>query len=244
MSLPAEAAAAADATGGGATAAFKVYARLIMECEEEGIVPLRARIADSLGLSLPSVTGTAKRMREAGLIDFGAQRGVELRPAGRRLAIEMLRKHRVAECFLAQTLGLDWAVAHAEADKWDRAMSDAAELRLRALLGDPAVSPYGNPIPRVGETEWPLPAMREATSLLHAALAGSLTRHCRVLWLSEQLQGNAHVLTQLRRQGLLPGSTLSFELHGSSVLIDEPQRQRTIELPHGVAAGLFVDVIH
>src|SRR5579883_2705762 len=124
-----------------------MYLRTIFELEEEGIVPLRARIAERLGQSGPTVSQTVARMERDGLLTVEGDRHLELSVEGRALATRVMRKHRLAECLLVEVIGLPWEQVHAEACRWEHVMSEAVERRVLELLRHPTESPYGNPIP-------------------------------------------------------------------------------------------------
>jgi DtxR family Mn-dependent transcriptional regulator len=125
----------------------EMYLRTIYELEEEGVVPLRARIAERLGQSGPTVSQTVARMERDGLVVVAGDRHLELTESGRSRAVSVMRKHRLAERLLADVIGLEWEFVHAEACRWEHVMSDAVERKLVALLDNPTISPYGNPIP-------------------------------------------------------------------------------------------------
>jgi DtxR family Mn-dependent transcriptional regulator len=108
----------------------EMYLRTIFELEEEGVVPLRARIAERLGQSGPTVSQTVARMERDGLLTVEGDRHLELSPLGRTLATRVMRKHRLAECLLVQVIGLDWEMVHEEACRWEHVMSEAVERRL------------------------------------------------------------------------------------------------------------------
>src|SRR5690348_11698011 len=130
----------------------EMYLRTIYELEEEGVVPLRARIAERLGQSGPTVSQTVARMERDGLVRVTqSDRHLELTEEGRALAVRVMRKHRLAECLLVDVIGLDWALVHEEACRWEHVMSETVERRLLELLGHPTESPYGNPIPGLDE---------------------------------------------------------------------------------------------
>ena len=125
----------------------EMYLRTIFELEEEGIVPLRARIAERLHQSGPTVSQTVARMERDGLLTVEGDRHLQLSDEGRELATAVMRKHRLAECLLVDVIGLDYADVHEEACRWEHVMSEAVERKLLTLLGNPSVSPFGNPIP-------------------------------------------------------------------------------------------------
>lgn len=129
----------------------EMYLRTIYELEEEGVVPLRARIAERLAQSGPTVSQTVARMERDGLVVVAGDRHLELTDEGRGRAVAVMRKHRLAERLLADVIGLEWELVHAEACRWEHVMSEAVERKLVALLDNPTISPYGNPIPGLDE---------------------------------------------------------------------------------------------
>src|SRR2546425_3295818 len=104
-----------------------MYLRTIFELVEEGIVPLRARIAERLGQSGPTVSQTVARMERDGLLTVQGDRHLELTDEGRNLATRVMRKHRLAECLLVDVIGLPWEQVHAEACRWEHVMSEQVE---------------------------------------------------------------------------------------------------------------------
>jgi DtxR family transcriptional regulator, Mn-dependent transcriptional regulator len=129
----------------------EMYLRTVLELEEEGLVPLRARIAGRLGHTVPTASQTVARMQRDGLLTVTVDRRIHLTPAGRSAATRVMRKHRLAECLLVDLIGLDWQLAHEEACRWEHVMSDAVERRVLNILGYPTQSPYGSPIPGLAE---------------------------------------------------------------------------------------------
>ena len=136
----------------------EMYLRTIYELVEEGIVPLRARIAERLHQSGPTVSQTVARMERDGLLTVEGDRHLELTEEGSRLATRVMRKHRLAERLLIDVIGLDWELVHEEACRWEHVMSETVERRLLEILDHPTESPYGNPIPgldELGQTDVP-----------------------------------------------------------------------------------------
>ena len=105
----------------------EMYLRTILELEEEGFVPMRARIADRLGHSGPTVSQTVARMERDGLVHVGEDRTLALTEDGRQTAIHVMRKHRIAERLLADVIGLEWELVHEEACRWEHVMSEQVE---------------------------------------------------------------------------------------------------------------------
>src|SRR3954449_13033149 len=133
----------------------EMYLRTIYELEEEGVVPLRARIAERLNQSGPTVSQTVARMERDGLLRVADDRHLELTDQGRHEATGVMRKHRLAERLLADVIGLDWEDLHIEACRWEHVMSDKVERRILALLDKPLVCPHGNPIPGLDQLGLP-----------------------------------------------------------------------------------------
>ncbi|MBB3116538.1 metal-dependent transcriptional regulator [Corynebacterium bovis] len=125
----------------------EMYLRTIYELEEEGIPPLRARIAERLEQSGPTVSQTVARMERDGLLHIAPDRSLKLTPEGRERATAIMRKHRLAERLLTDVLGLPWESVHDEACRWEHVMGEEVERRLVAVLDEYTTSPFGNPIP-------------------------------------------------------------------------------------------------
>ena len=112
----------------------EMYLRTIYELVEEDIVPLRARIAERLHQSGPTVSQTVARMERDGLLTVEGDRHLELTDEGQLLATRVMRKHRLAERLLTDVIGLDWELVHAEACRWEHVMSETVERRLLDVL--------------------------------------------------------------------------------------------------------------
>ena len=129
----------------------EMYLRTVFELAEEGVVPLRARIAERLAQSGPTVSETVARMERDGLLQVAGGRRLALTETGRALAMRVVRKHRLAECLLADVFKLPLAEVEVEADRWEHVISESVERRLVELLGHPDHCPHGNPIPGLDE---------------------------------------------------------------------------------------------
>jgi len=190
----------------------EMYLRTVYELEEEGVVPLRARIAERLGQSGPTVSQTVARMERHGLIKVESDRHLQLTPEGHRQAVAVMRKHRLAERLLLDVIGLDWDQVHIEACRWEHVMSDAVERRILALLDKPLVCPHGNPIPGLDDLGLPFGQRpRQLSTLtLRAAAAESRTDPTSVVIerISEQIQPDDVLMRRLAAAQVLPGSAL------------------------------------
>ena len=125
--------------------AFEEYCECIWELAEDDVDVIQARIAERLQVSRPAVSEMIRRLEAEGLV--GLADGIALTAAGQALAQRVVRRHRLAERFLTDMLGLSWADAHHEAGKWEHVMSDAVEAAMDRVLGSPDTCPHGNPIP-------------------------------------------------------------------------------------------------
>src|SRR5690348_1969376 len=128
-----------------------MYLRTILELEEEGVPALRARIAERLHQSGPTVSQTVARMERDGLLNVEGDRHLALTDLGRTKAVSVMRKHRLAELLLVNVIGMPYEEAHDEACRWEHVMSEAVEQKVYELLNRPTRSPYGNPIPGLDE---------------------------------------------------------------------------------------------
>jgi DtxR family transcriptional regulator, Mn-dependent transcriptional regulator len=126
--------------------AAEEYCECIFELAEDDLEVIQARIAERLKLSRPSVSEMIRRLEIDGLVDV-TDGSIKLTAAGTTLAEQVVRRHRLAERFLTDMLGLSWADAHQEAGKWEHVISDSVETALIRVLGDPTTCPHGNPIP-------------------------------------------------------------------------------------------------
>lgn len=219
----------------------EMYLRTIFELEEEGIVPLRARIAERLQQSGPTVSQTVARMERDGLVKVEGDRHLTLSEAGRKQAIRVMRKHRLAECLLTQVIGMPWEDVHVEACRWEHVMSEQVEVRLVALLGNPTVCPHGNPIPGLEELGASGLTEIEPVSPM-ADVAGPRDIPVVVRRISEQVQSDPAVMLKLKQVGIQPGRevTLAASDDGVRVTGDEQADNNLAELSRDVAAHVFV----
>jgi DtxR family Mn-dependent transcriptional regulator len=217
----------------------EMYLRTIYELVEEGIVPLRARIAERLHQSGPTVSQTVARMERDGLLTVEGDRHLNLTDEGNRLATRVMRKHRLAERLLTDVIGLDWELVHAEACRWEHVMSETVERRLIELLDHPTESPYGNPIPgldELGESTVGEEFMDGVTSLAEAA--GPEESRVHVRRISEEMQKDEDLMSALRRAGAMPDKTVVVATTAEGVLIGSGGE--TAEIVPEAAEHIFV----
>jgi DtxR family Mn-dependent transcriptional regulator len=182
-----------------ATSAVEDYAKAIYALEErgEGAVSTNA-LAERLGVTPGSASGMVKRLHELGLVTHVPYKGVQLTPAGARLALEVLRHHRLLELYLAEALGVPWDRVHAEAEVLEHVLSEELEELIATKLGDPTVDPHGDPIP-TRDLEMP---ERETVALqsLQAGQAGTFVRVS---------DSDSEMLRYLSQRGISPGDAFT-----------------------------------
>lgn len=209
----------------------EMYLRTLYELQEEGIPPLRARIAERLGQSGPTVSQTVARMERDGLLRLMPDRSLQLTEVGQAAAVRVMRKHRLAECLLVDVIGLPWEDVHVEACRWEHVMSEAVEQRLLEILDHPRFSPFGNPIPGLEEisSEDESVAPSSAAEPL-ANMAPQDWRSVRVVRIGEHVQNNPEVMAQLARAGVRPGATTRVSTTSGQWLLGDADDSVTVPL--------------
>ncbi len=182
----------------------EMYLKTIFEMEEDQVTPLRARIVERLGHSGPTVSQTISRMERDGLVWVRGDRRLELTPEGRNRAIEVMRKHRLAERLLVDVIGMDWVSAHEEACRWEHVMSDTVEARLVGLLDSPTSDPYGNPIPGAGA-----PILGEES--LEEAVRSDGRFEAVVSRIGEPIQAESWLLEELKKAQINVGTKVLLQ---------------------------------
>jgi DtxR family Mn-dependent transcriptional regulator len=218
----------------------EMYLRTIYELEEEGIVPLRARIAERLHQSGPTVSQTVARMERDNLVRVQGDRHLELSDEGRSRAIRVMRKHRLAERLLIDVIGLDWELVHDEACRWEHVISEDVERRLVDLLGTPTESPYGNPIPGLDELGVALPPelFRDGNVQLADAVREAPVRVV-IERMSEEIQKDIEMMGTLRVAGIRPGTEVDAEVGGLGVRLSA-EGHPGCEIDREASTHLFV----
>lgn len=209
----------------------EMYLKVVFELEEQGQPALRARVAERLDQAMPSVSQTVSRLERDGLVTLDDNRIVELTSSGRDIAVAVMRKHRIAERFLFDVLGLDWAACHEEACRWEHVLGDDAESKLLAMLTTTDIDPYGNPIPGVDGAD-----RSPRISGVPVSSVGDGTH--TVVALGESLQADASLLSDCAQSGIVPGAVLTVSVSGGQWHIEGPTG--TITLRAHDASQLFV----
>lgn len=176
--------------------AFEEYCEAIFELNEDDIDVIQARIAERLEVSRPAVSEMIRRMESEGLVSIDGTR-ITLTSDGDELAERVVRRHRLAERFLTDMLGLSWADAHTEAGKWEHVISEPVEEAMVRVLNEPTTCPHGNPIPGSG---YEAPA---AVCIDQLAVGDDFT----VTRIPEELEFTPGLLEYLEDGGVQPGRT-------------------------------------
>ncbi|MCV7228888.1 metal-dependent transcriptional regulator [Mycolicibacterium komossense] len=222
----------------------EMYLRTIYDLEEEGVIPLRARIAERLEQSGPTVSQTVSRMERDGLLHVAGDRHLELTDKGRTLAIAVMRKHRLAERLLVDVIGLPWEEVHAEACKWEHVMSEDVERRLVAVLDNPTVSPFGNPIPGLSELGFGTTSGLEETGLVRLTeLPAGSPVAVVVRQLTEHVQGDTALIGRLKDAGVVPNARVTVEMSPLGGVIIVIPGHENVELPHEMAHAVKVEKV-
>jgi DtxR family transcriptional regulator, Mn-dependent transcriptional regulator len=132
------------------SAAIQDYLKEIYKLQSEGTRPTTSAIARRMGVAPSSVTSMLKKLAALGLAEHSPYRGVELSESGTKIALEVIRHHRLLEMYLAETLGVPIDAVHAEADRLEHVLSEELEARIDEQLGYPTHDPHGDPIPDAG----------------------------------------------------------------------------------------------
>ncbi len=213
--------------------AVEQYLETILELEESGIVPLRARIVERLGVSAPAVSETVKRLEREGYLTLDADRVMHLTETGRAYATSMLRRHRLAELLLVDILKVPWSQVHEEACRLEHAISDTLEAHLVELLGDPGTCPHGNPIPGSANLVDPGP--------LQTLSSVEVGRACVVRRIDEHLQTQLDRMRMLESAHLMPGQKVTLARLAAGRLTLDVEGV-AVELEADVAAEVYVSV--
>jgi len=178
----------------GLSAAIQDYLKEIYKIQAAGDRATTTAIARRMGVTPSSATSMVKKLAVLGLAEHAPYRGIELSDAGTKIALEVIRHHRLLEQYLAETLGLGIDAVHAEADRLEHVLSEELEARIDEQLGYPTHDPHGDPIPDAG-----LNVDRSQLRSLDALQPGEEATVRRVP------DGDAELLRYLAELTLVPG---------------------------------------
>jgi DtxR family Mn-dependent transcriptional regulator len=202
------------------------YLIAIQTIHDDDIRCIPARIAELVGVSAPTVTEALKRMARDGYIHPSHDPEVQLTETGRQLVVALMRRHRIVERWLTDTLGLDWATAHEEAHRMEHAISDTVAERLWVSMNEPSCCPHGNPILPPGVMPMPDPQRRR----LRDVEVGETVTLIRV---SERAEEIHDLIVYFEEKGFRPGvritvtdraplnGPLTIEMNGRGLALGE-----------------------
>jgi DtxR family Mn-dependent transcriptional regulator len=223
----------AGAHSAGHHPAVEQYLETILELEESGIAPMRARLVERLGVSAPAVSETVKRLERENYLTLDQDRVLHLTASGREYATAVLRRHRLAELLLVEILKVPWSQVHEEACRLEHAISDNLEAHLVKLLGDPGSCPHGNPIPGSANVVDPGPLQT-----LASVPQGS---PCVVRRIDEHLQTQLDHMLELENGRLLPGQRVTVEATDEDTVVLDVDGV-SVELLRIVATEVYVSL--
>lgn len=184
---------------GAVTDAAQDYLREIYKLQAESERVTTTALARRMGVTAPSASAMVKKLAALGLVDHALYRGVRLTQSGERIALELLRHHRLLELYLAQSLEIGLDAVHSEADRLEHALSEELERRIDEALGSPTRDPHGHPIPNVR-----LKIEQSKTMPLAALEPGDEAR------VQSVPDGDGELLRYLMSLALLPGQIVTL----------------------------------
>lgn len=210
--------------------AIEDYLQAIYSLTGEGETVISARLARRMRVTPPTAWATVRRMVRDGLASMDERKVIRLTPKGQEWAESIVRRHRLAERFLTDALGLGWADAHEEAHRFEHGITPRVEERIFALLHNPTTCPHGSPIPGAGATLAP-----DLVPLGSLAPGQTATVH----FISEELEEDSEVLHYLERGRITPGQALRLTEKAGGVIIVQVDGEQ-VPLSLEVAAKIRV----
>lgn len=220
----------------------EMYLRTILELQEEGITPLRARIAERIKHSGPTVSQTVSRMERDGLLFVSSDRHLQLTNTGMEKAISVMRKHRLTERLLTDVIGLEIEYVHEEACRWEHVMSDRVEEKLVKLLEVSSKSPWGNPVPGLAElgvetkNTYELDVVDAVTLVL---ITGKEKISANVAFFAEPIQGDRETIVELKKAGVMPDAEIEITRDGYFFIFNAVGNPNQARLSRALASHIF-----
>jgi len=208
------------------------YLKTIYKLQENGIVST-TEIARDMDVSGASVTGMLKRLASMGLVDYNSYKGVLLTSAGEKIALEIIRHHRLLELYLKEELGFSLDKVHDEACRLEHFISEEFETKITDMLGDPKFDPHGHPIPT-----------KDGQIAAHALLPLSDIDPGKAVFIRRLSDSDPKLLNYLEEIGLLPGIKIQIkatEPFNGPITIKHKSFDRIIG--HEMASKIFVEVM-
>ena len=195
-----------------------------------GLVPM-GTLAVRMSVTPGTATSMVKTLAEARLLDYVPRDGVRLTPEGTRLALDVLRRHRLIELFLVQVLKLDWSEVHDEAEELEHALSEKVLARIDEVLGHPDTDPHGDPIPSANGA----PRHRVLKSLMECETSSQV-------WIAQVADEDPDFLQFVERHGLKPGTAIHIERRDPSAdaVTLVPRNGQAVTMGSAAAAKILV----
>lgn len=216
----------------GLSESIQDYLKTIYDLRQENERVTTNALAARLNIAAASVTGMLKKLAEMKLVAYEPYQGATLTPAGDKIALEVIRHHRLIELYLTEAMGYSWDQVHAEADKLEHAMSENFVDRISQMLGDPKIDPHGDPIP----TKEGMVASSSRMTLREAH-AGSVVRIERVR------DEDAALLRQVAELGLKPQTVITVGAREGEWLHVTLPAGEDRAVGHDIAQHIFVVVV-
>ncbi len=210
------------------TQAVEDYLKTIYEIERERDKVATTVLAERLGVAPASATGMIKKLAAMHLVSYEPYQGVRLTESGRKIALEVIRHHRLVELYLAEALGVPWDQVHDEAEKWEHILSEDLEERIDAALGYPTTDPHGAPIP-TREGAMPSPPSER----LHDMVPGQ-----RAV-IAEVSDHDPAMLREVGAMGLYPSTEIRVLARDADALVVRA-KGRDCRVAYEIADSIFV----
>lgn len=220
------------------TETYENYLEAIYNMHDEaptsGQKIINARLADRLGVKPPTVSQTLRRMSRDGLVKIDGE--ITLTKQGHEIAEASIRRHRIIERFMSDILGIEWAVAHREAERLQHAISLLIEDKMLAALGHPTTCPHGNPIPGMMSTQLPTEAITLDNTRENQIV--------EILRITEEGERDPRLLDYLEKQGLIPGVQITvLEVVEYTGVVTFKKNNQTIALGLKAARTIWVNPV-
>jgi DtxR family transcriptional regulator, Mn-dependent transcriptional regulator len=213
-------------------ASVEEYLEAMYGLAEEGVPVIQARLVERLGYSPQAVSEMVRRLTEDGYLTRTG-RGVSFTDRGQAQATSVVRRHRLAERFLVDIVGLPWHKAHTEAGRWEHVISPDVEARFIELLGNPSTCPHGSPIPGGPEIKIEQMPMAEAVQ-------GSRVHLARI---TEQIETDPDALVYLSEHGIIPGrdAVISERAPDGTIILTLDESAKPVAVGAAMSRQIFVD---
>jgi DtxR family Mn-dependent transcriptional regulator len=219
------------------TATVEDYLALLYVFERDGHPAIATRLAEQLGVSLPTATATVKRMVRDGWVSVDEKKTIHLTPDGNQKARSVMRRHYLIEAMLRQMLDVPWSQVHQEAHAMEHVISEDTLQRMQKTLANPSTCPHGNPLP--GEEK--LIAHWVKLSEMKPDESGVIRR------IHEFAEDNAELMAFLEKNGLMPGANIVVREvmpFNETIALEVNGQPQPVVLGQATAQWIYADQIH